>query len=224
MFCSFLNRNLLKTLAVLSAIIGISLGIDMKCTIRRMVITAYSLSGNRSEVESLVITERNQIITSINGQTKSYYRSQNITGLWFEDQTMNFMPKGLEKFFPKIERISITRSKLKELTKEDLAPFPMLKNLWIRRNDLETLPSNLFEANPELNHVQFNNEKLKFVGENILSPLKKLKYADFSDNPCINMHAASKKEIPALIAELQDKCQQPQETKPEPQEPQEPQD
>jgi Leucine-rich repeat (LRR) protein len=210
-FCSSLNRNLLKTLTVLSAIVEISLGIDMRCTIRSIFDSSSGVSGNQCEVEGLVITDRIQTITSANGHTGTYYHSQNVKSVRFESQTMNFMPKGLEKLLPQIERISIYNSNLKEIKKEDLAPFPMLKNLWISDNDLETLPSNLFEANPELIYVQFTYEKLKYVGENILSPLKKLEYADFSDNPCIDKHAASKEEIPALIAELQDKCQQPQE-------------
>jgi hypothetical protein len=131
---------------------------------------------------------------------------------------VNFMPKGLEKLFPQIERIAIYSSKLKEITKEDLAPFPMLKVLFLYSNDLETLPSNLFEANPEITHVEFLNNKLKFVGENILSPLKKLIFASFGLNPCINMDAETKDKVPALIEELQNKCKPPQVTKSEPQE------
>jgi DNA repair exonuclease SbcCD ATPase subunit len=206
----------LTILTVLSAIIEISLGIDMKCTIRGT--SWYGVTGNECQAQGLVITEPNQTITSINGQTGSYYHSQNVKSLIFDGQTMNFMPKGLEKLFPQIEAISISSSKLKELKKEDLAPFPMLKNLWTNGNDLETLPSNLFEANPELTRVEFYKEKLKFVGENILSPLKKLKWAYFRGNPCINMMAHSKAQIPALIEELQSKCKPPQGIKTEPQE------
>jgi hypothetical protein len=217
MFCSFLNRNLLRTLTVLSAIIEISLGIDMKCKIRGWTYTDNVVTSNYCYAEGLVITEPNQTITTINGQTETYYHAQKVKSLKFNSQTMNFMPKGLEKLFPQIEQIIIYRSKLKELKKEDLAPFPMLKDLFISRNDLETLPSNLFEANPSLMYVKFNGNKLKFVGENILSPLKKLIWADFERNPCIDKHAASKEEIPAVIAELHNKCKPPQETKPEPQ-------
>jgi hypothetical protein len=183
-----------------------------------MFYASWGVTGNECKAQGVVITDRNQTITSINGQTRSFYHSKNVKSLWFEEQTMKFMPKGLEKLFPQIEQIYIWSSKLKELTKEDLAPFPILKNLLIHYNDLETLPSNLFEANPELIHVRFESEKLKFVGENILSPLKKLTLADFSDNPCINMKAWTKAEIPALIAELHNKCNPLQETTPEPQE------
>jgi hypothetical protein len=99
------------------------------------------------------------------------------------------MPKGLEKLFPQIEAIGIEISKLREIKKEDLAPFPKLKKLWIQYNDLETLPSDLFESNPELSLVSFPGNKLKFVGGNILSPLKKLIWVYFGSNPCIDMAA-----------------------------------
>jgi hypothetical protein len=203
---------------VLSAIIEISLGIDMKCSIRSSSANSYGVPGNECKALGLVITERDLIITSINGQTESYYHTQNVKSLNFFEQTMNFMPKGLEKLFPQIETILFYYSDLKELKKEDLAPFPMLKNLWTSANDLETLPSNLFEANPEITHVHFYNEKLKFVGENILSPLKKLTWADFLSNLCIDKWALTKEEIPALISELHSKCKPPQLCKPEPQE------
>jgi hypothetical protein len=106
MFCSSLNRNLLTILTVLSVIIEISLGIDMKCTIIK-ISWGYDVSGNDCEVKELVTTEPNQTITSINGQTETYYHTQNIKGMRFEFQTMIFMPKGLEKFFSQIEAIQI---------------------------------------------------------------------------------------------------------------------
>jgi Leucine-rich repeat (LRR) protein len=171
----------------------------------------YDTTGIECVVQGLVITERNQIVTSVNNQAVSYYNSKNIKGLNFEFQSMNFMPKGLEKLFPQIELISIERSKLKEIRKEDLAPYPMLKKLWIQSNDLETLPSNLLEGNPELSIVSFFNNKLRFVGENILSPLKKLTWVYFRSNTCISMDAYTKAQISALTAELQSKCKSPQE-------------
>jgi Leucine-rich repeat (LRR) protein len=184
-----------------------------------MQFTSYGVYGNECHGQELVITERNQIITSVNGHTESYYHSQNITCLNFNGQTMNFMPKGLEKLFPQIEQIWIYWSNLKEIKKEDLAPFPMLKSLFTYYNDLETLPSDLFEANLEITHVRFQNERLKFVGENILSHLKKLTRANFEENPCVDMRTLTKAEIPALITELQSKCKPPQGIKTEPQEP-----
>jgi Leucine-rich repeat (LRR) protein len=145
-----------------------------------MVYTWAGVTGNDCVAQSLVITDRNQTITSINGQTRSFYHEKNVKGLYFLDQTINFIPKGLEKLFPQIEAIYVHRSNFKELKKEDLAQFPMLKNLWLNNNDLKTLPANLFEANPEITHMSFYKNKLKFVGENILSPLKKLIDARFS--------------------------------------------
>jgi hypothetical protein len=166
----------------------------MKCTIKGMSDSWIGVFGNYCKAQDLVITEPNQTITSINGQTESYYHSQNIKSLYFDGQTVNFMPKGLEKLFSQIEQIVIYNSSLKEIKKEDLAPFPMLRTLLTWSNDLETLSSNLFEANPELTHLKMNQEKLKFVGENILSPLNKLIRADFSSNPCISMYARTKEE------------------------------
>jgi hypothetical protein len=189
----------LKILAVLSAIIEISLGIDMKCS---------SFVPHTCKVENLVITSRDQTITSVHSETDAFFNVQDIKSLIFQSQVqkMNYVPKGLGKFFSQIEMLYIVRTELKEITKEDLVPFPLLKYLWIQINHLESLPSNLLEANPELSHINFNHNRLKIVGENILSPLKNLVYANFRHNTCINMVAEHKSEIPALIPELHNKC------------------
>lgn len=171
------------------------------------------ISGTKCFVKNLIVTSPGQQISSINGQSTSYYQSHEVKILDIFSQTVHYMPSGIEKFFPKIEGIQIRNSKLKVIEKSDLAPFVGLKELHLQGNDLETLKSNLFDDNLDLQVITLSSNKLKFIGENILSKLTKLYHANFNINTCISQYASTQAEIPQLIADLKVKCPPSVETK-----------
>lgn len=160
------------------------------------------------KTEGLVITAPNEIITSVNDQNGTFYHSLNVKIVHIQHQTVNFLPKEIEKLFPDIEGFQIQKSKLKEIAKEDLSPFPLLKVLWLNNNELEFLPSDLFDGNPELWFINCDSNKVKFVGENIFSSLKKLRYANFESNTCIDKCAEKQSEVLVLEVDLKRKCMQ----------------
>lgn len=166
-------------------------------------------AGKICETASLVITSPNQIITSVNGQVGSFYHSQMVEKLHINSRGLQYMPKGLDQFFPDLEAIWIENSELKVIEQEDFKNFRNLKDLYMVNNKIEKLDSDLFQFNPELRAIQFNANKIKVIGRNILSPLTKLDQADFSNNDCINKFAYEKKEFPELIAEMESKCAPP---------------
>lgn len=165
-----------------------SVGFDLKCSYKRAAL--YVVNGTSCYSQGLVITSPYEFITTINGQTASSYHAQNVVALSLNYQTVSFMPKGFEKFFSQIELIEIMGSKLQQIEKEDLSPFPLLKELRLESNEyLEYLPADLFEANPEIVTLYFRSNKLKYFGDNIFAPLSKLKNAIFKYNICINTNS-----------------------------------
>lgn len=158
------------------------------------------------KAKNLIITKPNQTITSVNGQPASSFVDQNVKGIYVYSQTVNYFPRGSEKFFPDIEGIQIGFSKLKSVDKCDLESLRKLRHLYLHQNDLESLDADLFENNLELEVIYFNSNKLTSVGEFILSKLTKLEQAYFQLNVCINKDVWTKTEIPNLIAELRTKC------------------
>lgn len=166
-------------------------------------------AGKICETASLDIAHPNQVVTSINGQHGSFYHNQKVEKLHINSRGLQFMPKGIDKFFPDLEAIWIENSELKTIDQEDLKSFGNLKEVYMVNNKIEKLDSDLFQFNPELRAVQFNANKIKTIGRNILTPLTKLDQADFTNNECINKSAYEKKDFPELLAEMESKCAPP---------------
>lgn len=149
-------------------------------------------------------------ITSINGQEASFYQDKKITYLDIQDQTVQYLPKGIENFFPNLERLSIVNAGLESINSAFLKPFVNLNAVALKNNKITSLDSNLFEFNPEIATLWISNNKLTHVGADILTPLKKLSYADFSSNECvdnlIDEEGSETTDFSGLVNDFKAKC------------------
>lgn len=179
--------------------------LDLQCSIN-VDNWGHLVFGNACEVAGAVITAPNETVNTINNQTSSYYDGRNFIIFTINRQTVNYMPKGIGKFFPGISGLSIIQSKLKVIDKDDLQPFDRLVVLYLNGNELETLSGDLFDHNPLLRDLFVNGNKLKSIGSKIFTKLTLLEYADFDDNICINDRAPSQLWIPAFIEKLRQQC------------------
>lgn len=149
-------------------------------------------------------------ITSINGEDASHYGDKKITYLDINDQTVHYLPKGIENFFPLLEKLSIVGAELESVKSDNLKPFVHLKTVNLKNNKITTLDSNVFESNPEITTLWISHNKLKHIGADILTPLKKLTYADFSSNDCVDKlideEGSDKTDFSALVNDFKTKC------------------
>ena len=74
-------------------------------------------------------------------------------------------------------------SKLKKISKSDLAEYQNLQNFICGGNELEYLPGDLFEGFKDLEHISFWGNNLKVIEPNILDGLNKIKHVSFINNP-----------------------------------------
>jgi hypothetical protein len=140
------------------------------------------------------------IVTYDNAEIRS------VKFLEIDFQTTFYLPRGWENKFDNLEGIEVHDSKLKFISKDDISPFPNLKELKLWKNDLERLDSDLFETNPEIRFIDFTQNKLKIVGRNILSPLRNLLSAKFEYNFCISMNSGFEQDIQKFKLELEEMC------------------
>lgn len=106
---------------------------------------------------------------------------ENVTQISFREC---YFPK-FQKFnnnFVNLEKLSITFSKLKSISKHDLQPFTNLKIINLDNNDLEFIPGDLFEFTPKMKSISFWRNKIKFIGENLLEYASNLEFINFSEN------------------------------------------
>ncbi|KAG5669993.1 hypothetical protein PVAND_000281 [Polypedilum vanderplanki] len=102
--------------------------------------------------------------------------------LLFERQKTEYLPQGLNKFFPNVNNLVVMESELKHLTKHDLKNFPKLKNIFIARNNIESKDNNI-----------------KHIGRDIFKPLKQLESVNLEGNICINENASGHNGIETMM-------------------------
>lgn len=156
------------------------------------------------------ITTPDVMITSINGHDAPYYLDKNITYLDIHDQTVHHLPKGIENFFPHLEQLAVVNAELESINSGFLKPFVNLRVVYLKHNKITSLDSNLFEFNPEITTLAISHNQLKHIGVDILTPLKKLTYADFSSNGCvdnlIDEEGSETVDFSALVTDFKTKC------------------
>lgn len=202
--CSYTFRFLISVILSAAFFSAVS-GINLKCVFGTHT-WPYIGEVKYCHSRELVVTSSNQSITSANDQPENHYHGENIKFLQILSQTVNFVPKRIEKVFLSIEGLQIDNSKLKTISKQDLEPFKELKIISMSFNDLETLDSDLFSFNPLLKRIHFQNNRLTFIGENVLEPLSNLERAHFNGNVCIKKDAVTPDEMEELKAEIKIKC------------------
>lgn len=109
--------------------------------------------------------------------------------LYVYRQTLNALPKNIDRFFPNLIAIVIVNSYFITITAEDLQPFLKLLYFVSHTNPLVSLDGDLFKHTRKLKFIRMNNSQLQHVGNDLLSGLSDLEYSDFRKNPCINVEA-----------------------------------
>lgn len=202
----FSNRIIALACLVASTWFWSAAAYNIECKIEKRSWITIDLNVDTCRAENIKIVTQNQRVTSINGQSSESFQSRNVHALQIFGRTVNYMPVGLEEFFPNLEVISIAEMKLKSIEKSDLYGFPFLKVLILRNGNLESLSNDLFSNNLELQFIVMDGNKIKSVGENTFAKLTKLEYLFFINNQCTSKWAFGTEKIQALLEELKQKC------------------
>jgi Leucine-rich repeat (LRR) protein len=182
---------------------------NVKCDFTETSAYSYNKikSGKVCKVRNLVIKSPSQEITSINRIFGSSAIRNDVTVFRAYGQTMNYLPRDIEKFFPNIEAMLVQSCKLKEIKKQNLEAFPQLKNLYLASNDIEKLDDDLFVSNEKLLKIDLENNKIKFIGEETFKPLKNLNTLWLHNNQCISKEAVNDvNKFKELINEVKSLC------------------
>ena len=103
-------------------------GFDFKCKVEDRY---WLLVGHVEQctAQNVSITSRDEEITSVNGRTEP----MNLQYLDIERQTVHYLPKGIDKFFPNLKGLEVRHSKLMSLAQDDLKSLTQLKQITIER-------------------------------------------------------------------------------------------
>lgn len=123
-------------------------------------------------------------VTDVSHNHLNGLNNSHVQGIVFHDgQTIPVTPGSLQSFFPNLESLSVYRSGIQELKKEDLKGLNRLRNFVFRENNLETLESDLFSELPLLISINLIGNKLKVIEKDFFIGNPLLEIIDFSENP-----------------------------------------
>lgn len=149
----------------------------------------------------------NETVTSVSGNLPGVIDYERIKTFRVKfSPLLEFLPSGIEKFFPNIEKIRISHSGLTNLTQNNLKNFSNLRILILNNNKLEHLDSDVFEFNNKIEEIDLSENQLKDLRVESLKVLKNLKKLDLSNNACINQTAENQLELKRLKIKLSENC------------------
>jgi hypothetical protein len=117
-----------------------------------------------------------QTITAVSGRHRKGMDVTKVNGIEFSGiSNMHLMPRGIDVVFPRTVFIYVTGCNLREITKDDLKPFPQLKYLNIDNNNIKVIESQLFMHNPRLEVIWIRPNPIEHIDPHVFSGLNKLK-------------------------------------------------
>lgn len=158
------------------------------------------LSVKTSDANAVVVGVTQNHLPSKANDHVVYFR------LTYDLPFLGHFPEDIENFFPNLIGLRIYKSGLKELSKENLRPYPQLKLLALDENEIEVLEKNLFEHTPSLQWIYFDANNIVHIAPKLLGSLSQLQWAYFSGNLCIDENAIDSMQVHRLTLKMSAKC------------------
>lgn len=179
----------------------------------------YSLADTvyQCRVTSISLTEPNTEIKFI-GSHLPNKTDKDVYWLQIFSQTVKCFPKNLYKTFKNLRWLQVTRCKLEQISKPDLAGLEFLELVNLSANNLISLPDDLFAGTKNLREIYLSVNKLECLSSKLLKPLENvLEIVDFGSNVKISgCHVFDQSvagNFEALLATIDKYCTPPERSK-----------
>lgn len=165
------------------------------------------MTGRVYECKATILDGReSDILTEVHGIHETGRGNINVQYLWLIHQEMEFFPRNIEAFFPRLEALTFAGNAITDITINHLRPLSNLLFLDLAMNRITSLDSNLLSvySTRSMNFIRFSSNNLKCVGQDFFFP--NTREADFRFNPCINLHAVTTSQVANLRSNLLANC------------------
>lgn len=132
-----------------------------------------------------VTSKHDREIFEVRGQHRKGKSNDDVTQFFSYEDEINFLPRGLTKFFKNIEKIFFRHASLQEIKKYDLKEFSdKLKVLDLAYNEIRVIEKIFFKFNRNLMQIDLSFNKIFHIDSGAFRGLEKLQKLDLTSNPC----------------------------------------
>lgn len=148
-----------------------------------------------------------QTLKNVTGILKGNLTNFDVSKLAVYSQFIFYqIPKGIEKFFPRLTNLDFFDGNLITVSSNDLKPFPKLTSLSLSRQRIIILDSSLFKYTLNLKFIKISENPIQHVGKDLLKSLKMLTEINFLHNTCFSKVAFNQSEFEELETGLREQC------------------
>lgn len=162
--------------------------------------------GNLYACVPKVFSEETKTLDRVEGVHKKDYTHHDVEFLFVLIQNIDFVPQGIDNFFPNLKAMNFYGNNIFSISARDLRPFPRLEYLALYNNELESLDGDLFMYTPRLSYIHLGANKLQHIGKGLVTDLDRLEYLNLDENICIDENANTHDEVKTLATQLSLEC------------------
>lgn len=109
---------------------------------------------------------------------------QNKKSLIIIGHTVNYIPKGTQRYYQNLIQLTINDSKLKSIKQNNLKVFEKLMTIFLEGNEIENLEENLFQFNTKLLYIYLNRNHIVDIHPSLLNQIPNIIIFELIDNKC----------------------------------------
>lgn len=128
-------------------------------------------------------------VTDVSQNHMTGRTNDDVKGISIRGQTLRFVPRNIDAFFPNIESLFVQQSQIQELFSKDLKNLPNLREVNMDGNLIEVISADLFEENQNITGISFSLNPMKHIDYKAFEKLPNLTTLFFSNSLCISHQA-----------------------------------
>ncbi|CAG9810977.1 unnamed protein product [Chironomus riparius] len=155
--------------------------------------------------KSIVYTREDRYVDDVSGTHLTGMTNDQVTGFYTLNTRFHYVPKHAEKFFKNLRVLAVEDSRLIELRREDLMPYPNVEYLYFSGNLIEVLEKDLLIGNPRIKGIAMERNHFRFIHSKIFDGItRNLSFLMMDNAGCVSIQSQS--NFATAIATINEKC------------------
>ena len=141
------------------------------------------VDGYNCRVKDGVINKINQKVTSVDGKHDPKLDNRDVKTFYVHTEDgFEYLPIGLNSFFPNLSKLNVERTRLKLIHKSDFIGLEGIKKIHFNDNQIQNFPGDTFSTLVQLDYISLKNNSIEILASNTFENLKNLVKIYFQDN------------------------------------------